>query len=255
MRLTRWTRPRRAPPAQANAAAVPGTGTRTGVPMAKIGILPASRRRLGRLLAAAGPTALQGRLEACRSARPEAARPGDPPSGDQDSDWAAGQAGQGHQPPSVSLRQAQAGSSRPGLIVPAGLEECGWGLIDWRGLPGHVAIGLLRAADRIAREGHAVAFTGQEYQAGPELKIDGHLTVIRYLSGQPGAAVTPDAARDLLASALADARAAPRIAVVCEQPDLSKQDASQVIAGLQHRPGPAGTGGVDIYGYGWTVHQ
>ena len=68
-------------------------------------------------------------------------------------------------------------------------------------------------------------------------------------------AATPDAARDLLASALADARPAARIAVVCDQPDLSKEDARQVITGLQHRLGPAGTGGVDIYGYGWTVHQ
>ena len=37
--------------------------------------------------------------------------------------------------------------------------------------------------------------------------------------------------------------------------DLTKEHASQVLAGLRHRPGPAGTGGVDSYGYGWTVHE
>ena len=179
MRLTRCTRPREGSRTRANAAAVPGTGTRMGVPGAKIGILSAARRRLGRLLATARPAALHARLEACRSAGPEAAGPGDPPSGDQHSDSAGRHAGRGHQPPSVSPRQAEAGACLSCLMVPGGLEECGWGLIDWRGLPGQVPIGLLRAADRIAREGHAVAFTGQEYQAGPELKIEGHLTVIR----------------------------------------------------------------------------
>lgn len=155
----------------------------------------------------------------------------------------------------TGTRRAGARTCQSCLIVPGGLEECGWGLIDWRGLPGQVAIGLLRAADRIAREGHAVAFTGRGYQTGPELNVDGHLTVTRYLSGPPGPAATPGAARNLLADVVADARGgAARIALVCDQPELSEEDARQVITGLRHLSGPAATRGVDIYGYGWTVH-
>lgn len=157
-------------------------------------------------------------------------------------------------------------------MVPAELEECGWGLIDWRAVPDRMAAGLLRAAERIARDGHAVAFTGQEYETGPELTIDGHLTVTRYLSGQPGPAAMPGAAadsggaatrdqaaggvRERLAAVVADAgRDGRRVAVVCDRPDLSQEDASRAIAGWrQASSGPDRTGGVDIYGYGWTVH-
>jgi hypothetical protein len=170
------------------------------------------------------------------------------------------EAGTPRQPPpmdGVHRGPATAKNRGSSLLAPAQhLEELGWGLIDWRGLPPLVPVQLLRVADRIAREGHAVAFTGQEYQAGPELTVDGHLTVTRYLSRQPGPADTPGAARDLLAAVLADVTGgAARIAVVCDQPDLSEEDASQVITGLRHRPSPAGTAGVDIYGYGWTVHE
>jgi hypothetical protein len=156
-------------------------------------------------------------------------------------------------------------------VIPEELEECGWGLIDWRAVPDHMAAGLLRAAERIARDGHAVAFTGREYETGPELTVDGHLTVTRYLSGQPGleamsgAAADPDwaatpglgvsGARERLAAVVADAgRDGRRVAVVCDRPDLSQEDASRVIAGWRQVPGPAGSGGVDIYGYGWTAH-
>jgi hypothetical protein len=149
----------------------------------------------------------------------------------------------------------RAGGRLPGLVVPVGLEDCGWGLIDWRGLPDRVAVGLLRAADRIAREGHAVAFTGHEYQAGPELEVDGQLTVTRYLSGHPGWAPSPAAVRDLITAALTGAGGgATRVALVCHQPELSKEDAGQVIASLQRTGGPARGGGVDVYGYDWTLH-
>ena len=186
--------------------------------LARMGIRPAARALLGRLFPAARIAALRLRPAGGSPAGPEAL------------------------------------AGRSCLVVPGGLEECGWGLIDWRALPGRVAIGLLRAADRIARDGHAVAFTGQEYQAGPELTIDGHLTVTRYLSDQPGPVASPGAARDLLAAALAGPGGGARIAVVCDQPELSEQDASQVITSLRRASGPARISGLDIYGHGWTVH-
>lgn len=40
--------------------------------------------------------------------------------------------------------------------------------------------------------------------------------------------------------------------IVCDQPGLTKEDSSRVIAGLRHRAGPVRPRGVDIYG--WSVH-
>lgn len=216
MRPIQPTKPADAIPARANAAVFSGTNANTAIQLARAGIRPVARALLGRLFPGA-------RIAGPRP-RPVDASP-------------AGKAD---------------GAGESFLVVPEGLEECGWGLIDWRALPGRVAIGLLRAADRIARDGHAVAFTGQEYQAGPELKVDGHLTVTRYLGGQAASTVR---ARDLLAALLADPiSGAARIAVVCDHPELSEHDASEVITSLRLTSGPGRIGGLDIYGYDWTVH-
>ena len=119
---------------------------------------------------------------------------------------------------------------RPRLLVPSELEECGFGVIDWRALPSPVAIELLRAADRIARDGHAVAFTGRPYRTGPELTVDRRPTVVRYLSGQPAPEATPETASQLLIAALDGLVSSARhIAVVSGQPELSKQDAAQAV--------------------------
>jgi len=142
------------------------------------------------------------------------------------------------------------------LVVPRELEECGFGVIDWRALPSPVAVELLRAADRIARDGHTVAFTGRRYPAGPELTVDGRLTVVRYLSGQPSPAATPETAGQLLIAALDGlvSRARP-IAVVSGQPELSKQDAAQAVTRWQATQRPGGESfSVDIYGHDWTLH-
>ena len=136
------------------------------------------------------------------------------------------------------------------------LEECGFGVIDWRALPSPVAVELLRAADRIARDGHTVAFTGRPYRTGPELTVDRRLTVVRYLSGQPSPAATPETASQLLIAALDSlvSRARP-IAVVSGQPELSKQDAAQAITTWQATLRPGGESfSVDIYGHDWTLH-
>ena len=142
------------------------------------------------------------------------------------------------------------------LVVPRELEECGFGVIDWRALPSPVAVELLRAADRIARDGHTVAFTVNPYPAGPELTVDGRLTVVRYLSGQPSPAATPETAGQLLIAALDGlvSRARP-IAVVSGQPELSKQDAAQAVTRWQATQRPGGESfSVDIYGHDWTLH-
>jgi len=122
-------------------------------------------------------------------------------------------------------------------VVPGALEECGFGVIDWRALPRRVTVELLRAADRIARDDHAVAFTGRRYRAGPELRIDGRLTVTRHLSGQPGPTATADAAVELLIATLMDlagpAGSARHIAVVSGQPEFSKQDAAEAVTRWQ----------------------
>ena len=100
-------------------------------------------------------------------------------------------------------------------------------MIDWRALPSLVAVELLRAADRIARDGHTVAFTGRRCLAGSELTVDGRLTVVRYLSGQPSPGATPETASQLLITALDSliSRARP-IAVVSGQPELSRPSAT-----------------------------
>jgi hypothetical protein len=141
------------------------------------------------------------------------------------------------------------------LVVPGGLEEYGFGVLDWRALPGQVAVELLHAASRIARDGHTVAFTGHRYQTGPELTVDGHLTVTRYLGSHRDSAVTPPA--ELLAAALAglDERTG-HIAVVCTRPELSEQDAAQVVTRWQGAlPSGTGNGSADIYGRDWTLHR
>ena len=148
---------------------------------------------------------------------------------------------------------------RPRLVVPGALEECGFGVIDWRALPRRVTVELLRAADRIARDGHAVAFTGHRYRAGPELSIDGRLTVTRHLSGQPGPAATPDPAGELLIATLTDLAGLPggaqHIAVVSGQPEFSKQDAAEAVTRWQRsRRCTGGRGSVDVYGHDWTLH-
>ncbi len=128
-------------------------------------------------------------------------------------------------------------------------------MIDWRGLPRHVTAGLLRAAIRIARDGHTVAFTGQEYMAGPELTIDGHLTVTRHIDRQPGPPGAPGTPGELLAAVVADLIAgAAHIAIVYEQPGLSQDDARRTVTTRQPQLGAGQSGAVDIYGYDWTVH-
>jgi hypothetical protein len=108
------------------------------------------------------------------------------------------------------------------------------------------------------RRGRAAPIPGEPPTAGscfiaPAPRDGEDLTVTRYL-GQPSPATTPGKPQDLLVGVLADTSdGATRIAVVCDQPDLSKEDASQVITGLRHRLGRAGTGSVDIYGYDWSV--
>ncbi len=145
---------------------------------------------------------------------------------------------------------------RSRLVVPDGPEECGWGLIDWTGLPRRVHGGLLRSALRIAREGHTVAFTGQEYLAGPELTIDGRPCRARHLASRFGTPATKDSLTGLLAAVLT-ARGARglRLAVVCDQPELTKDDAGQAVIAGQAAPGAGGFAAVDIYGYDWTVHR
>ena len=148
---------------------------------------------------------------------------------------------------------------RSRLVVPGELEECGFGVIDWRALPSRVTVELLRAADRIARDGHAVAFTGRRYRAGPELRIDGRPTVTRHLSGQPGATATPDPAGELLIATLMDlagpAGSARHIAVVSGQPEFSKQDAAEAVTRWQRsQRANGGRSSVDVYGHDWTLH-
>ena len=148
---------------------------------------------------------------------------------------------------------------RSRLVVPGELEECGFGVIDWRALPSRVTVELLRAADRIARDGHAVAFTGHPYRAGPELSIDGRLTVTRHLSGQPGPAATQDVAGELLIATLTDlaglAASAQHIAVVSGQPEFSKQDAAEAVTRWQRsQRSTGGRSSVDVYGHDWTLH-
>ena len=149
---------------------------------------------------------------------------------------------------------------RPRLVVPGALEECGFGVIDWRALPRRVTVELLRAADRIARDDHAVAFTGRRYRAGPELRIDGRLTVTRHLSGQPGPTATADAAVELLIATLMDlagpAGSARHIAVVSGQPEFSKQDAAEAVTRWQRsQRSNGGRSSVDVYGHDWTLHR
>ena len=145
----------------------------------------------------------------------------------------------------------------PRLVVPPELEECGFGLIDWRTVPGRVAVELLHAAGRIARDGHAVAFTGRPYRTGPELTVDGRLTQTRYLTGQPGPVTIPAAAEDLLIAALDDlAGSTCHIAVVSAQPELSHQHAVQALIRWQHTQPPGRSHhSLDIYGHDWTHHQ
>ena len=146
---------------------------------------------------------------------------------------------------------------RPRLLVPSELEECGFGVIDWRALPSPVAIELLRAADRIARDGHAVAFTGRPYRTGPELTVDRRPTMVRYLNGQLAPEATPETASQLLIAALDGLVSRARhIAVVSGQPELSQQDADQAVSGWQATLGPGGERPtVDIYGHDWTLHS
>ena len=146
---------------------------------------------------------------------------------------------------------------RPRLLVPSELEECGFGVIDWRALPSPVAIELLRAADRIARDGHAVAFTGRPYRTGPELTVDRRPTMVRYLNGQPAPEATPETASQLLITALDGLVSSARhIAVVSGQPELSQQDADQAVSGWQATLGLGGERPtVDIYGHDWTLHS
>src|SRR5579875_1500537 len=148
----------------------------------------------------------------------------------------------------------QAPARRARLVVPDGLEECGWGLVDWTGLPRRVHGSLLRAALRIARDGHTVAFTGQEYLAGPELTIDGRPCLTRHLASRSGTPATKDSLTGLLAAVLTARRAGGlRLAVVCDQPELTKDDASQAVIAGQAAPGAGGFAAVDIYGHDWTV--
>ena len=151
----------------------------------------------------------------------------------------------------------RAGWRRPRLLVPRELEECGFGVIDWRALPSLVAIELLRAADRIARDGHAVAFTGRPYRTGPELTVDRRPTVVRYLSGQPSPAPTLETASQLLITTLNGlASSACHIAVVSGQPELSQQDAAEAVSSWQATLRPGGERpSVDIYGHDWILHS
>jgi hypothetical protein len=146
---------------------------------------------------------------------------------------------------------------RPRLLVPSELEECGFGVIDWRALPSPVAIELLRAADRIARDGHAVAFTGRPYRTGPELTVDRRPTMVRYLSSQPAPQATPETASQVLIAALDGlASSARHIAVVSGQPELTQQDAAQAISSLQATLRPGGERpSIDVYGHDWTLHS
>jgi hypothetical protein len=146
---------------------------------------------------------------------------------------------------------------RPRLLVPSGLEECGFGVIDWRALPSPVAIELLRAADRIARDGHAVAFTGRPYRTGPELTVDRRPTMVRYLSSQPAPQATPESASQVLIAALEGlVGSAGHIAVVSGQPELTQQDAAQAISSWQATLRPAGERpSIDVYGHDWTLHS
>lgn len=143
----------------------------------------------------------------------------------------------------------------PRLVMPGEREEYGFGVLDWHAVPRRIAVELLHAADRIARDGHTVAFTGRRYRTGPELTVDSRPTTARYLRGHRDAAVTPPAG--LLVAALAglDEPTGP-VAVVCAWPELSEQDAGQVVARWQ-RGLPSGTsfGSVDIYGHDWTLHR
>jgi hypothetical protein len=146
---------------------------------------------------------------------------------------------------------------RPRLVVPHELEECGFGVIDWRAVPSPVTVELLRAADRIARDGHAVAFTGRPYRTGPELTVDRRPTTVRYLSGQPGPATTPETASQVLITTLDGlVSSGRRIAVVSGQPELSQQDADQAVSRWQATLLPGGEpSSVDIYGRDWTLHS
>ena len=149
---------------------------------------------------------------------------------------------------------------RSRLVVPGELEECGFGVIDWRALPSRVTVELLRAADRIARDGHAVAFTGRRYRAGPELSIDGRPTVTRHLSGQPGPTATPDPAGELLIATLTDLAGLPAAHSTSPSYPGSRSSASRT----PPKPSPDGSapsapnGGrssVDVYGHDWTLHR
>ena len=168
----------------------------------------------------------------------------------------------GARPLAVSLRHlfpalTCAARRHPRLVVSPELEECGFGLIDWRALPGRVAVELLRAADRIARDGHAVAFTGRAYRTGPELTVDGRLTETRYLISKPGPVTTSEAVADLLIATLNDlAGSTHHVAVVSAQPELSQQQAIQALTRWQHTQPPGRRHrSLDIYGHGWTHHQ
>jgi hypothetical protein len=158
-------------------------------------------------------------------------------------------------------RPALTGNHGRHLAIPAErLEEYGWGMIDWRDLPSHVSIYLLRVADRVAREGHAVAFTGRDYPTGAEMKIDGRITTVRYLGSEHASLlITPGVASStsvLLACLLADTRDNPaRLVVVCDSPDIGERDARDAVTSLRERPRLAGIEDLDIYGHGWAVHS
>lgn len=144
---------------------------------------------------------------------------------------------------------------RTRLVVADGLEEYGFGVLDWRALPGQVAVELLHAAGRIARDGHSVAFTGYRYRSGPELTVDGRLTVTRYLSGQRNSNVAPPA--ELLVTTLTSlSELVEHVAVVCAQPELNERDATEAVTRWQ-RTLPSGRthASIDVYGHDWTVHR
>ena len=115
----------------------------------------------------------------------------------------------------------------------------------------------LRAADRIARDGHAVAFTGRAYRTGPELTVDGRLTETRYLISEPARSTTSGAVGDLLIATLNGlAGSTHHVAVVSVQPELSQQQAIQAVARWQHTQPPGRRHRrLDIYGHDWTHHQ
>jgi hypothetical protein len=144
---------------------------------------------------------------------------------------------------------------RPRLVIPDGLEEHGFGVLDWRAVPRRVPVELLLAAARIARDGHTVAFTGHRYRTSPELTVDSRPTVTRNLSGHRNPVAAPPA--EMLAAVLVGLQESARhIAVVCGQPELNEPDAAEAVTHWRRAlPPDTVPNSIDIYGYDWTLHR